>query len=121
MSSKTSMDALALLAPSENSHRPPKKPRKDSDGIPFPEISDLDYVNLTSHSDQFGVDPVPISWGHPDPAVRGPRHLYGSPFSSTQCHRRAFGILLHLHWTRRRCGKVGPRLRPESQIDIPRL
>ncbi|KAI2503336.1 GTP cyclohydrolase N terminal [Fragilaria crotonensis] len=61
-----------LLAPSDTSHRPPKKPRKDEDGIPFPELSSLDYVNLTSHSDQFGVDPVPISWAHPDPAVRGP-------------------------------------------------
>lgn len=32
----------------------------------------MDYVSLTSHADTFGVDPVPISWGHPDPAVRGP-------------------------------------------------
>jgi len=28
-------------------------------------------VTLTSHPDSF-VDPVPISWGHPDPRVRGP-------------------------------------------------
>lgn len=45
----------------------------DEDGIPLPEITQLDdYVSLTSHADTFGVDPVPISWGHPDPAVRGP-------------------------------------------------
>ena len=44
----------------------------DDDGIPIPEISQHDYVNLTTHADAFGVDPVPISWGHPDPAVRGP-------------------------------------------------
>jgi len=42
------------------------------DGIPIPEVTQLDYVNLTSHSDAFGVDPVPISWGHPDPLIRGP-------------------------------------------------
>jgi GTP cyclohydrolase II len=44
----------------------------DSDGVPVPEITNLDYVSLTSHADTFGVNPVPISWGHPDPAVRGP-------------------------------------------------
>jgi hypothetical protein len=56
-----------------------KKPRtsstpakNDDDGIPVPEITALDYVNLTSHTDAFGVDPIPVSWGHPDPLIRGP-------------------------------------------------
>ena len=44
----------------------------EDDDIPVPEITNLDFVNLTTHSDAFGVDPVPISWGHPDPLVRGP-------------------------------------------------
>jgi len=56
--------------------QPPTKKQRtesnESDGVPVPEISQSDYVNLTSHSDTFGVDPVPISWGHPDPSVRGP-------------------------------------------------
>jgi len=42
------------------------------DGIPEPEVTQYDYISLTSHSDAFGVDPVPISWGHPDPLIRGP-------------------------------------------------
>lgn len=29
-------------------------------------------MNLTSHSNTFGTDPIPVSWGHPDPLVRGP-------------------------------------------------
>jgi len=29
---------------------------KGSDDIPIPEITALDYVNLTSHTDAFGVD-----------------------------------------------------------------
>ena len=45
---------------------------KADDGIPDPEFTQLEYLNLTTHSDAFGVDPVPISWGHPDPNVRGP-------------------------------------------------
>ena len=44
----------------------------DDDGIPEPQITDVDYVPLTTHSDAFGVDPLPISWGHPDASVRGP-------------------------------------------------
>lgn len=44
----------------------------DDDGIPEPIITDMDYVTLTTHSDALGADPIPISWGHPDAAVRGP-------------------------------------------------
>jgi len=49
-----------------------KKQKTEDDGIPVPEITQQDYVNLTTHPDAFGVDPVPISWGHPDPLIRGP-------------------------------------------------
>lgn len=44
----------------------------EEDGIPLPEVTQADLITLTSHPDAFGVDPIPISWGHPDPAVRGP-------------------------------------------------
>ena len=44
----------------------------DDDGIPEPIITNMDYVTLTTHSDALGADPIPISWGHPDAAVRGP-------------------------------------------------
>jgi hypothetical protein len=43
-----------------------------SDGIPEPEFTKADHIPLTTHSDTFGVDPIPISWGHPDPNIRGP-------------------------------------------------
>ena len=70
---------------------PSKKPRSDTttwstksksnnnynnkdalDMIPTPQFTTLDYVSLTSHPDSFGVDPIPISWGHPSPLIRGP-------------------------------------------------
>jgi len=44
----------------------------EEDGIPLPEISAADHITLTSHPDAFGVDPVPISWGHPEGKIRGP-------------------------------------------------
>lgn len=52
-----------------------RNPKIDNDdGIPEPEITSVEssFVNLTSHTDTFGVDPLPISWGHPDPMIRGP-------------------------------------------------
>jgi hypothetical protein len=49
-----------------------RKITEDDDDIPTPEITQMDHVALTTHSDAFGVDPLPISWGHPDPLVRGP-------------------------------------------------
>ena len=42
------------------------------DDIPEPEFTTADHIPLTSHTDTFGVDPIPISWGHPDPNIRGP-------------------------------------------------
>lgn len=44
----------------------------EEDGIPLPEITESDHIDLTSHPGTFGADPIPISWAHPDPAVRGP-------------------------------------------------
>lgn len=40
--------------------------------VPQPEFTDTDHIPLTTHTDTFGVDPVPVSWGHPDPVVRAP-------------------------------------------------
>ena len=41
-------------------------------GIPEPESSQYDFVNLTTHPDSVGVAPLPIQWGHVDPLKRGP-------------------------------------------------
>lgn len=51
-----------------------KKPSEEEVAaiIPEPDITDDSHIILTSHPDSFGVDPIPISWGHPDPAIRGP-------------------------------------------------
>ena len=40
--------------------------------VPDPEFTQSEHIPLTTHSDAFGVDPVPVSWGHPDPAIRAP-------------------------------------------------
>jgi hypothetical protein len=44
----------------------------EEDGVPLPDSTQTDLISLTSHPDSFGVDPIPISWGHPDPKIRGP-------------------------------------------------
>jgi len=58
------------------SDRPNKKARveeQDShETIPDPDFTKAEHIPLTTHTDAFGVDPVPISWGHPNPEVRGP-------------------------------------------------
>jgi hypothetical protein len=46
--------------------------RLKADDIPEPEFTTPDHIPLTTHTDAFGVDPVPISWSHPNPSVRGP-------------------------------------------------
>eukprot|EP00428_Durinskia_dybowskii_P056144 CAMPEP_0170332328 /NCGR_PEP_ID=MMETSP0116_2-20130129/67161_1 /TAXON_ID=400756 /ORGANISM="Durinskia baltica, Strain CSIRO CS-38" /LENGTH=87 /DNA_ID=CAMNT_0010585625 /DNA_START=54 /DNA_END=313 /DNA_ORIENTATION=+ len=63
-------DAFAALTPRETSVT--KKGRTRSDGtdeVPEPEFTKSEHIPLTTHTDAFGNDPVPISWGHPDPAV----------------------------------------------------
>jgi len=50
-----------------------KKARTEKkDDIPEPEFTQSDHIPLTTHTNAFGVDPVPISWSHPNPEVRGP-------------------------------------------------
>jgi GTP cyclohydrolase II len=66
-----STSVVAGLSP-RASKKPRSSERKEEDGIPLPEVTQADLITLTSHPDAFGVDPIPISWGHPDPAVRGP-------------------------------------------------
>lgn len=40
--------------------------------VPEPEFTTVDHIPLTTHTDAFGVNPVPILWAHPDPLRRGP-------------------------------------------------
>lgn len=50
-----------------------KKARVEkADDIPAPEFTTSDHIPITTHTNAFGVDPVPISWSHPNPSIRGP-------------------------------------------------
>lgn len=46
-------------------------------------------ITLTSYPGQSGVDPIPLLWGHPDPAQRGP--IVVSRAASTIRRRNAIG------------------------------
>eukprot|EP00429_Kryptoperidinium_foliaceum_P036514 CAMPEP_0176169950 /NCGR_PEP_ID=MMETSP0120_2-20121206/87007_1 /TAXON_ID=160619 /ORGANISM="Kryptoperidinium foliaceum, Strain CCMP 1326" /LENGTH=162 /DNA_ID=CAMNT_0017507747 /DNA_START=63 /DNA_END=547 /DNA_ORIENTATION=- len=64
-------DAFVALTPRESSKT--KKSRTDEKAdVPEPEFTKAEHIPLTTHTDAFGNDPVPISWGHPDPAIRAP-------------------------------------------------
>jgi len=34
--------------------------------------SPSNHITITTHPQQFGIHPVPIQWGNPDPKIRGP-------------------------------------------------
>jgi len=99
-------------------HKKTKRESED-DGIPIPENTQLDYVNLTTHPDAFGVDPVPISWGHPDPSVRGPvictvRHF--SQRNAIGAHSGSYCIYTGLAVA---AGKLNPDYVPNLQLTSP--
>jgi len=104
-----------------------KKPRvskgnNDDDTIPTPEITSMDhggYLNLTSHSDAFGVDPIPLSWGHPDPLIRGPvictvRH--SSQRNAIGAHSGSYCIYTGLAVA---AGKLNPDYVPNLKLTSP--
>ena len=43
-----------------------------SSDIPEPVVKENILLNLTTHTNNFDSNPLPLSWGHPDPAKRGP-------------------------------------------------
>mmetsp|Transcript_12030 Transcript_12030/g.15687 ORF Transcript_12030/g.15687 Transcript_12030/m.15687 type:complete len:465 (-) Transcript_12030:197-1591(-) len=89
------------------------------DGIPTPEYSPMDYVSLTSHSGAFGVDPIPISWGHPNPLVRGPvictvRH--SSQRNAIGAHSGSYCVYTGLAVA---AGKLNPEYVPNLKLTTP--
>lgn len=105
--------------PSTKKQRTSKSKSDVDDGIPIPQISEVDYVNLTSHSDAFGVDPIPISWGHPDPSVRGPvictvRH--SSQRNAIGAHSGSYCIYTGLAVA---AGKLNPDYVPNLKLTSP--
>lgn len=105
-----------------NEHKDKKQKRKHGevdDGIPVPETTDFDCVNLTTHSDTFGVDPVPISWAHPDPMVRGPvictvRHF--SQRNAIGAHSGSYCVYTGLAVA---AGKLNPDYVPNLTLTSP--
>jgi len=100
---------------------PVKKQRQgdEDDGIPLPEFTSIDYLSLTSHSGTFGVDPIPISWGHPDPSIRGPvictvRHQ--SQRNAIGAHSGSYCIYTGLAVA---AGKLNPEYTPNLKLTSP--
>jgi GTP cyclohydrolase II len=90
-----------------------------ANGVPVPEFTQLDHINLTSHADAFGVDPVPISWGHPDPGVRGPvictvRH--SAQRNAIGAHSGSYSIYTGLAVA---SGKLNPDYVPNLKLTSP--
>ena len=87
--------------------------------IPEPEVSDNSHIELTSHPDSFGVDPVPISWGHPSPEIRGPvictvRHA--SQRNAIGAHQGSYCIYTGLAVA---AGKLNPDYVPDLSLTSP--
>lgn len=100
---------------------PNKKQKKEyaEDDIPTPEITSIDYVSLTSHAGTFGVDPIPISWGHPNPSIRGPvictvRH--SSQRNAIGAHSGSYCIYTGLAVA---AGKLDPEYVPNLKLTAP--
>lgn len=110
-----------MIASKSNEHKNKKQKREQDvdDGIPVPQTTDFDCVNLTTHSDAFGVDPVPISWGHPDPLVRGPiictvRHF--SQRNAIGAHSGSYCVYTGLAVA---AGKLNPDYVPNLTLTSP--
>jgi len=57
-----------VIAVNEQYERPPSTP----DAVRRTSVSKTSKIILTSYPHQAGIDPLPMEWGHTDPAVRGP-------------------------------------------------
>jgi len=87
--------------------------------IPEPENTPVDFINLTSHSDGFGVDPIPVSWGHPSPMIRGPvictvRH--SSQRNAIGAHSGSYCVYTGLAVA---AGKLNPDYLPDLRLTSP--
>eukprot|EP00529_Nitzschia_sp_RCC80_P022383 CAMPEP_0113489420 /NCGR_PEP_ID=MMETSP0014_2-20120614/26519_1 /TAXON_ID=2857 /ORGANISM="Nitzschia sp." /LENGTH=491 /DNA_ID=CAMNT_0000383155 /DNA_START=230 /DNA_END=1705 /DNA_ORIENTATION=+ /assembly_acc=CAM_ASM_000159 len=120
------MDSLEPLTPKEpvidttkGNVPAKKKARTMEDPVPEPEFTKPEYIPLTTHSDAFGVDPVPISWGHPDPTVRGPvictvRH--SSQRNAIGAHQGSYCVYTGLAVA---AGKLDPDYVPDLRLTSP--
>lgn len=114
-----SFDSLKPLSPRHKKARIGEKEKDIPAVIPDPEIVEQDVINLTSHPDAFGVDPVPVSWGHPDPAIRAPvictvRH--GAQRNAIGAHQGSYCIYTGLAVAAK---KLDPDYVPDLQLTAP--
>lgn len=97
-----------------------KKPRLEkANGIPEPEFTTSDHIPLTTHTNAFGVDPVPILWSHPDPKTRGPvictvRH--SAQRNAIGAHQGSYCIYTGLAVA---AGKLNPNYVPNLRLTSP--
>jgi hypothetical protein len=87
--------------------------------VPEPEFTQSEHIPLTTHTDAFGVDPVPVSWAHPDPVVRGPvictvRHA--SQRNAIGAHQGSYCIYTGLAVAAR---KLDPDYVPDLKLTSP--
>lgn len=97
-----------------------KKPRLEKDNdIPEPEFTTSDHIPLTTHTNAFGVDPVPIFWSHPNPSTRGPvictvRH--SAQRNAIGAHQGSYCIYTGLAVA---AGKLDPDYVPNLKLTSP--
>ena len=97
---------------------------KNSEDIPEPDVCENILLNLTTHTDNFDTNPIPLSWGHPDPSIRGPilctiRHQ--SQRNAIGAHQGSYCVYTGLAVA---AGKLDPNYVPDlrmtrSVFDIP--
>lgn len=121
--SVTIQNMARLESPSEKSTlESPKKKKarlEKDDDIPKPEFTQSDHIPITTHTDAFGVDPVAVSWSHPNPAVRGPvictvRHA--SQRNAIGAHQGSYCVYTGLAVA---AGKLDPDYVPNLKLTSP--
>jgi hypothetical protein len=91
-SEKEADSEQSVAAVSKQYEQPPSNvddapPRRTS-------VSKTSKIILTSYPGQAGVDPLPMDWGHKDPAVRGPVVVSRHPGTIRRRNGRLYGLFL---------------------------
>lgn len=79
----------------------------------------MDYISLTTHDGEFGSNPVPMNWGNPDPAVRGPviaTVKHGGQRNAIGAHGGGYCIYTALAVA---CGELNPNHIPNLKKTEP--
>ena len=101
------------------SPRKKSKTKSASHMVPEPDITPNVFLNLTTHTDNFDTNPLPLSWGASDPLVRGPilctiRHQ--SQRNAIGAHSGSYCIYTGLAVA---AGKLDPDYMPNLTLTSP--